>query len=498
MKVLSSYSMASPRKLRLSVAEDPNDPGVLQKALSSMKVGEPETFGDSMKDADNRQIKYEQFNTHTPPDITKKTRIIAVLGITQEKATPYRDGWFLSDFLAFWHLFNGTTNTQTWCHCLDLAKLIKEHERFLHGNPFKDRKVVLDEAILKQVKEAKHGLQQYQPNKLRLAFKKLVTDECAAAAETGENVLIFMFGHGDRDNQGIVIGEGASFTNMWEVKYMIKALGKKKPKVTVLTTHCYSGGWSCNPDLNITTMTAAGPGQKSHSWTYSGSTGRACGSVFATAFIEKMTIRSKNEPLVVSEDNETTDQQDESYAEFTRTVYDTLLQDVDRRGYEHQLTFSAQDDAWSMCWNERTGIPLAEYQKRWVRLPDWPKDVFLHPGDPQNKDPHVTKEQRAEFEQLKAAGNFDEYHGQSASGGLQPGTVLGKRKSSGLFGGTIKGLTSVVSTLAVSYLGSYPGHDDTGPDGALHNLLRGIISGKETDYKDIVFAHQALKYRFNG
>ena len=57
-------------------------------------------------------------------------------------------------------------------------------------------------------------------------------------------------------------------------------------------------------------------------------------------------------------DVELTDEQEESYAEFARSAYDALLRDVDRRGYEHNITFSSQDDAWSMCWRERTGIPL--------------------------------------------------------------------------------------------------------------------------------------------
>lgn len=45
------------------------------------------------------------------------------------------------------------------------------------------------------------------------------------------------------------------------------------------------------------------------------------------------------------EDIELTDEQEEYYAEFSRSVYDALLFDADRRGYEHNITFSSQDDA---------------------------------------------------------------------------------------------------------------------------------------------------------
>lgn len=74
--------------------------------------------------------------------------------------------------------------------------------------------------------------------------------------------------------------------------------------------------------------------------------------MFTTALVQKLTtVGATNKPLLDDED-ETGDTEDqlESYAEFTRTVHEHLLKDVDRRGYEHELTFGAQDDAWSMCW----------------------------------------------------------------------------------------------------------------------------------------------------
>lgn len=493
--------MVSPRKYKLSVEEDPNDAGALRKALTNMRVGEPETFGGIFQSETSQRRQYEQFTTHTPRDITANTRVIAVLGITQETAAPDVDGWFLSDFCAFWHLFNGTTVKQHWIHCLDLDDLVKKHERYLHGNPFKARKVVLDVYILAKIQQASHGMEHHKPNQLRPTLKKLVRDECAEAAETGQNVLILMFGHGDRGNKGIWIGAGGSLTNVLQIKHFASALGKLQPKITLLTTHCYSGGWSCSPNLNITTMAAAAEHRKSRSWTASGSTGRVCESVFATALIEKLTVESKANPLRNPDEDPSdidfTEQQSESFAEFTRTVYENLLQNVDRRGSAHGITFSAQDDAWSMCWSERTGIPLAEFGNRWETLPEWPADITIHLGDPQNRDPHVTEEQRAEFDQLRATGDFDVFSGKRASGQSIPDTVLGKRKAGNLFGGTLRSRTRVVSKLASSYLDSYLGQDDTGDDGALHRRLYRIFEGQVTDYDEIRLAHQALEYRFN-
>ena len=103
-------------------------------------------------------------------------------------------------------------------------------------------------------------------------------------AETAnETVLILLFRHGDRDNHGIVLGGGnRNPLKMGEFKSATKAL---KMSITLITTSCYSGGWTCNPELNVSAMTAAGNENVSLSWRFSGSTGRACGFMFTTALV---------------------------------------------------------------------------------------------------------------------------------------------------------------------------------------------------------------------
>ena len=149
--------MAGPK---FNNAEDYNDAAYLQNAISAMKIGQPGSFGgeyiseakclpfrdsliwstyfgvmtDQFYNAGNKIPQYEQFITHTPPDITRKTQVIAVLGI-YENAAPNIDGWFISDFFAFWNIFQGITDNQSWSHCLDLDDLVANHERHLHGNP---------------------------------------------------------------------------------------------------------------------------------------------------------------------------------------------------------------------------------------------------------------------------------------------------------------------------------------------------------------------------
>lgn len=176
-------------------------------------------------------------------------------------------------------------------------------------------------------------------------------------------------------------------------------------------------------------------------------------------------------------------------------MYHALLRDVDRRGQQHDLTSGAQDDAWAVCWNERTGIALSKYEQRWHALPLWPADATLHPGDPYNKDPYVTDEQRADFKKIKKEVKYDVHRGKEFKGGVKAEASSKKRKFGSRYGGTIKGLASIVSNLAASYLHSYKGFDDASDDLGLHNLLHRIIAGKEPDYDQITFAHRALEYR---
>ena len=198
------------------------------------------------------------------------------------------------------------------------------------------------------------------------------------------------------------------------------------------------------------------------------------------------------------ESQDYTEDQEESYAEFTRTVHEHLVKDVDRRGYEHGLTFGAEDDTWQMCWGERTGIPLESLKERWNKLEHWAKDATVHPGDSLNRDPAVTDEQLAEYLHSREEAKTNGKQATSTSGpGPSEATVsgLGKRKTSGLYGGTNQGLISMVSTLGAEYLNSFQGVDDHSDHGGLHNTLRLIQSGQRTDIDTIEWAYRALDYR---
>ena len=450
--------------------------------------------------ANDRKECYDQFNTHTPPDITSKTRIIGVLGVFDDVGPAGDEGWFVSDYFAFWNLFQGFTENQTWYHCLDLDDLVRKHGRYLHGNPSKQRRVVLDAAILAKSKKSRHAPQNIKAQQLKIKTEDIVTAECEAAEVAKENLLILFFGHGDLENHGIILGlDHRSTLKIQEFKSATNAF---QVPITMFTTSLYSGGWTCHPELNISKMTAARDENVSSSRRFSGSSGRACGSMFTTALVQKLTtVDATGKSLIMEdededEDQEETDDQFESYAEFTRTVHEYLLMDVDRRGYKHNIAFGAQDDAWSMCWRERTGIPLGRFKERWETLEDWEKDATLHPGDPINRDPSVTEEQLTEHLRAEASSE-----GKSTATASGPGTrgatgsVFGKRKSSALHGGTDNALKGMVSRIGAEYLQSYRGFDDSGDDGYLHHIVRWIQDGREVEMDRVEGAYRALSYR---
>lgn len=254
-----------------------NDPGTLSQASESIGLEKPQTNGGVLVDGTNNTRQYVEFNTHTPPDITPNTRVIAICGISPEYAAPDDDGWYLSDFFAFYHLFHGLTPNQSWIHGLDLQKLVDTHKQYLHGDPFKKRKVVLDRVILDRATQAQ-DLCPRPMAQLRSTFRTKLESEAKAASEGDQDLLVLIFAHGDKKNGGMQIGEGLTFKQ----DDFSKLLAGLDVTITIMSNACWSGGWTCNKQFdklvkmhysatgqqfNKTTMMAAGPDQPSRSWT---------------------------------------------------------------------------------------------------------------------------------------------------------------------------------------------------------------------------------------
>ncbi|KAL8668278.1 MAG: hypothetical protein Q9168_007089 [Polycauliona sp. 1 TL-2023] len=405
---------------------------MLAKALGKMKLRQPGTYTGQLLETTTPGRQYEEFNIHTPPDITPNTRIVAVCGIKPVEAGPSDDGWFLTDFFAFHHLLSGLTKHQIWLHCLDLHELVQQHRTYLHGSPWKTRKVVMDHKIINGAKDLANA---GSAGALRLKFLQALRTQCQEAAEAGDPVLVLMFGRGDRNNGGVQLG-----TQDFKQQQLDKEVAGLDVSVTILSTACYSGGWSCNMTLDKETATLGK---------------RACGSVFTSAFVDSLTRVNEQRTLVDGDsDEELTTKQEKTYADFCETVAKTLMMDYDRQGFEHNMTFSAEGDAWGTCWRERTGFPLADFQARWDLLEDHAADPHLHPG-----------------------------------------SVLGKGKISGLYGGAVQAMVNQVSHLGQQYLKSYQGRETTGDDGPLGNLINRIQLGEETDVEKMEYCLRCIRYR---
>ncbi|KAF4625191.1 hypothetical protein G7Y89_g12977 [Cudoniella acicularis] len=477
------------------------------------------TFGGVFNSSANNSVSYDSFATRVPPDVPKNARILAFLAIGQNTALPDSDGWFLSDFLAFYHLFQGLTPHQSWLHALDLESLLKSCKRYLHGSPYSNkRKVVLNEKILKTIKDGKcHPFTRAPDISLWVKFQSLLREHISEASKNKQHLLVMIFGHGEKGTYNIAVSNQQGGLS---VKRFLKKLDQAKDvPIMLLTTACYGGGWLTEQLINISGITAAGPNNMSASWRYSlepGSLKRASGSMFVSAIVQKLTTNLETQQTIQEELEESSaeqsdkqiQEQEESYAEFLRTTYDTLFE-LDRRGYEHKFCFKAQDDGWSDNYHLRTGIPLFELKSRWESLEDWAAaDPTLHPGDFLNRDPDVPENLRKEYLEFLAMHREEEgaKKGQNTGSDEAKGSVLGKRDASSLgkislsfeIGGSFKSFQNFVAQAARIYLNSFPGPHDGGDNLALHGLLDSIIKpfpGENITYQMLESARAQLDYR---
>ena len=350
------------------------------------------------------------FTSSTLPVIYKNTIILAATHPSITSADPMKDGWFISDFYAFNYLLKGQGQEQKWLTAADPQKLVQKYGSYLHGNPYEERKTCL-------------GRQMFDQNQLTAVTVVRTSDmihrflsEAKRASELAKRtqapLLLLIFCHG-LPNHHLCLDDGNRSKGLSILS--LKGVLEPGALITLVTTACYSGGWATTPDLNTTTITAAGASRNleeglSNAWNASQSIGRTCGSIFASTMFQ--TLSSVTSPLLdphhssqssdqgTLQPDEPTDEQTLSYNSFCLSVLDTCQNKVTRFGSSQYFTFSAQDDAWEYSWTGRTGIPLAHFQARWNALKihpyTGPEDVrALRNTDPQNptfaiRDPNQT------------------------------------------------------------------------------------------------------------
>lgn len=427
-----------------------------------------------------------EFPARCMPDVSVKTRIIAVCGITNivGYASPELDVWFVSDFFLFNHLLRkAPVANQIWLTCCEPKDLVEEYTRYAHGNPFRERRVVLEERLLNDI-YAPGTLRVVAPNVLLDRFLITVKEECEAAVKNNQNVLLLVFGHGDQSTYGVTIGSNAVKTFHEHTAPRLRtnqlklAVGKKA-QCTLLMTSCYSGGWAMRPDLNLTIITAAGPEKESLSWKRSSSL-RFSGSIAASAICEAIfeteikDTENKGKPEMDDEELRDT----ETYAEMGCLIYDRLKQ-TDRLYDQHHISFAAQDDEWTKAWRARTGIPLSFFKQRWEELSIIPAeaDAFT------NRDPSS---------HFKGSFNL-------ASLGLdgsRTGSTMPLRPTI-----SMPQMYNLTRAWAAGYENSFPGASNLASNTALQARVRRLLSGEdryENRMDDLLDLGSTLSYRLDG
>lgn len=215
----------------------------------------------------------------------------------------------------------------------------------------------------------------------------------------------------------------------------------------------------------------------------SGSSDLVCGSLFTNALVEKLTQVGVTKTPLIGPDDDLTEDQNESWQDLEKTLYEYLIVNVDRRGYEHGLKF-AQDDAGG------------NFEELGDALQDWTKNKTFRPRGPLTQDLLVTEEQRLEYIKLmdEEKAKVTKMHEETGSEDPEASSsALDERRTNA----HERDLFSRVSNIGTDYLNGYQGFDDTGDDGALHNVWRWIQLGRITDMDRIESVHRALDYRMS-
>ncbi|KAI9751939.1 MAG: hypothetical protein M4579_005822 [Chaenotheca gracillima] len=410
------------------------------------------------------------FVSCTLPDISPRSHVVAVVGTHDhdDAANPDEDGWFLSDFYMFNHLFAGLCKRQSWYTCLAPEKLVDKYVEYAHGNPYQKRSIVLDREKLAGAEKPRDVI-VVREEELLDKFLSGLRSECSAAQQAGDPVLLFILGHGDKSRSGVHVGRFSNGRPALLSLDSIQSLLREYPglRLTAIFTSCFSGGWTAH--VNMTTMAAAGKTKVSESWPLSHSCGRATGSIFASAILEIL----KEEDMQV--DPKTASEV--SYEQFTEEVKAKLML-LDKFGSQHNVQFSAQEDDWEAEYHARTGIPRATFSARLQLLRSIPSsDATTHPfGD------------RTTDAQLKIWGQAP---ASPSSSGLVT-TLKGSMR--GRHGGTKISMQSIMKVRAAEYLNSFPGRASLSPNHTAHKLATMCVKN-QSEFEDLDRLASILDYR---
>ncbi len=413
------------------------------------------------------------------PQITPNTHIVGLCGVNDWKdpngihaSDPTRDGWMISDFYLLNHLFKGSGKTQTWWSCLDPEDLINRHGEYLHGNCFRERRVVLDHSQ----KPDRSTLHIGSPKELLPQFLQYFQELCGRACKAKEPILLCVFCHGDRDTYGLEIGgeeEDGPLLSLEEISNILAV--NKNLNISILMTSCFSGGWTVTPLLRsetqeskATVFTAAGENTLSESWGATGSLGRTCGSIYISAVVKALEAEAKEE---IAGGAEVTTKL------FAGTITNQLVNVVDPRfGTVHKHQFEVQDKAWTDPYHKRTSLPAVPYHDLLMQLRIVPPreviDVRLDRGASLAEIEEWERSHPTAAHVLIAASNY---------------------------GASMSAVRKAIRKKAVAYMKGFPGRDGLSENVGPHSAIKMCIDKPDVlDDDGWEYAWSLLHYRMGA
>lgn len=191
--------------------------------------------------------------------------------VGMDDASPYTGGgWIVSDFYLWMHVLNGMGKSQKWVTSLHPSYLIDKYGKtdmvafelvdegpdvwkpirtkwatgFVHGDPWEQRVVVLDEETL-SFAESKVNIGPGGAS-LKDFYRERFEHTLAEASETGEPVLLLIFAHGDFEQPGgLYIGTSYDNPGTLLSPADVAHVHGRYPDVpiTLYMTSCYFGHW---------------------------------------------------------------------------------------------------------------------------------------------------------------------------------------------------------------------------------------------------------------
>ena len=410
------------------------------------------------------------------PQITPNTHIVGLCGVNNWKhldgiqaSDPTRDGWMISDFYLLNHLFKGSGKTQTWWSCLDPDELVNRHGEYLHGNCFRERRVVLDHSQ----KPDRTTLHITSPKELLHQFLQYFQELCARACKAEEPILMCVFCHGDRDTYGLEIGgeeEDGPLLSVEEISNILAV--NENLNISIMMTSCFSGGWTVTPLLRsetqaskATIFTAAGKNTLSESWCATESLGLTCGSIYVSAVVKTLEAEAKEE---IAGGTEVTTK------ECAGSITNQLVNVVDPRfGTIHEHQFEVQDKAWTDPYHKRTSLPAIPYHDLLMQLrivpPREVTDVRLDRGASLAEIKEWERSHPTAAHALIAASNY---------------------------GGSMSAVRKAIRKEAIAYMKGFPGRDGLSENVGPHSVIKKCIDKPDIlDDDGWEYAWSLLHYR---